>query len=332
MRIIPVLCTVLLLLAMPAAAAVKKVTFFLDGARVETEVAAVKGYLEMPLPGGMEVGSLRVRPLSGVPLNRIEVVPARPNQRLAKELAHLTERRDALADRLKALDVREEIFRAAAKSQSGKAPRKTKTNREPLADIRKGTEFAISQLEEVYRARRKAENELKGVEARLSALRNQGNVGGSVARIWVAGKGGRVAVSYLDPTLKWEPAYDFRVDRDGEAQVVLNAVIPRGGEGAAMTVVPALLAEASTEPGLPAAASGRVQVAAFRFPLAHEHFSPLPQASLAFFFLNSSGKRLPSGEATCYRHGEYLGTTPFVGCLPGESRELVFGKPAPSVK
>jgi len=331
MRLIPFLCA-MLLLAMPAAAAVKSVTFYLDGARVESEAVAVKGYLEFPLPGGMGSGSLRVRPLQGGTLNRIEVVPARPNQRLARELARLTERRDSLLDRLKALDVREEIFRSAAKSQSGKAPRKTKTNREPIEEIRKGTEFAISQLESVYRARRKAETELKSVEARLSALRSEGNVGGSVARIWMAGKGGRVAVSYLDPALKWEPSYDFRFDTDGEVQVVFKAVIPKGGEGAAVAVVPALLAEASAEPPLSAASPGRTQIALFRFPLTHEYFSPLPQASLSFSFLNNSGKRLPPGDATCYRRGEYIGTSSFSGCQPGESRELAFGKMAPPAK
>ena len=280
----------------------------------------------------METGSLRVRPLQGGALKRIEVVPARPNRRVEGELARLTERRDSLADRLKALDAREEIFRAAAKSQSGKAPRKTKTNREPLEDIRKGTEFAIAQLEGVYRARRKAEHELRGVDARLSSLRGAGNVGGSVARIWLSGKGGRVTVSYLDPAMKWQPSYDFRVNNKGDVQVILNAVLPKVEKGTAVAVVPALLAETSVDPFLPTASQGHAQIASFRFPVAHERFSPVPQASLAFSFLNSSEKRLPPGEATCYRQGEYLGKTVFSGCLPGESRELEFGRMPPAAR
>ena len=124
MRIIPVFCA-LLLMAAPATAAVKSVTFYLDGARVEREATATRGYLEIPLPSGMEAGSLRVRPLQGATLSRVEVVPARPNPKLERELALFTERKDSIADRLKALDVREEIFKAAdgalrrAKSEGG---------------------------------------------------------------------------------------------------------------------------------------------------------------------------------------------------------------------
>lgn len=324
MRVIPVLC-IALLTATPAAAAAKSVTFYLDGARVESEAVAAKGYLELPLPRGMAAGSLRIRPLQGASLARVEVVPARPDRKLESELARLGERKDALADRLKALAVREDIFRAAAKSQSGKAPRKTKNNREPLENIRQGTEFAISQLEGVYSARRKAENELKSVAARLSSLMEEGNVGGSVARIWLAGKGVRVTVSFLQSTLKWTPSYDFRVDSAGEAEVTMNAILPKTEKGVAVAVVPALLAEAAAEPPLPAAAEGLTRIASFKSPLAHERFAPFPQASLSFYFQNRSGKRLPPGEATCYRQGEYLGKAAFAGCPPGEARELAFG-------
>lgn len=324
MRVITVLCAVLFM-ATPAAAAVKSVTFYLDCARVESESAAVKGYLEVSLPRGMEAGSLRIRPLHGASIARVEVSPSRTDRKLEHELTRLAERKDLLADRLKALAAREDIFRAAAKSQSGKAPRKTKNNREPLEDIRKGTEFAIAQLEGVYTARRKAENELKSVEARLASLREEGNVGGSVARIWLAGKEGRVTVSYLHSTLKWTPCYDFRVGNDGEMQVVMNAILSVAEKGAMISVVPAPLAEASAEPPLPADPAGVARIAAFSLPMEKERFSPFPQASLSFSFKNLSGKRLPPGEATCYRRGEYLGKTPFAGCMPGEAGELAFG-------
>ena len=331
MRLVTILCAVLLM-ATPAAAAVKRITFYLDGARVESEAAAPKGYLEVPLPGGMEAGSLRVRPLQGVTIARVEVVPARPEPKLQRDLARLAERKELLGDRLKALDTREEIFRAAAKSQSGKAPRKTKTNREPLEGVRKGTEFALAQLEEVYRARRKVENDLKGIDALLSSLREKGNVGGSVARIWLAGKGGRVAVSYLHAGLKWTPAYDLRVTGGGEVEVAMNALLPGTEKGASVAVVPALLADGQGVPELAASQGGSVQVASFRFPIDSDHFSPFPQPSLALAFQNRSGKKLPPGEATCYLKGEYLGKASFSGCLPGEARTLEFGKVAPAGK
>jgi hypothetical protein len=330
MRLVTVLCAVLLMAA-PATAAVKRITFYLDGARVEYEAAAAKGYLEVPLPGDMEAGSLRVRPLQGGTLDRVEVVPARPDRKLQGELGRLEERKALLSDRLKALDTREEIFRAAAKTQSGKAPRKTKNNREPLEEIRKGTEFAIAQLEGVYRARRTAENELKSVDARLASLREKGNVGGSVVRVWLAGKGGKVAVSYLRPTLKWTPAYDFRVSGGGEAEVAMNALLPKTEKGVGVAVVPSLLAEAPAELPL-SAREGGARIASFRVPLDNERFAPLPQPAISFSFLNRSGKRLPPGEATCYRQGEYLGKAPFGGCLPGEARTLEFGRMAPAAK
>jgi hypothetical protein len=325
MRVIWVLCAVLFM-AVPAAAATKTVTLYLDGARVENEATAIGGYLEVPLPAAMREGSLRVRPSTGRVIELVEIVPSRPDPRLAKELAQLAERKDALADRLKALEVREEVFKAAAKSQSGKAPRKTKTNPEPLATVRQGTEFAIGQLEGVYRDRRRAENELLKVEARLAAMKKEGAVGGSVARVRLTGKGGRVAVSYLRTDLKWVPAYDFRLDKAGEVEVIMRAVIPRTDKGAAVAVVPAAIAEAAAVPAVPAAPDGSTRVAAFIFPVEKEEFSPAPLSTLLFSFRNQSRLKLPAGEATCYRRGEYLGTTAFAGAPPGEVKEVATGR------
>ena len=167
----------LLLLAAQAEAAGRSVTFYLDTALIEGAATAAKGPLVLTLPAGMQKGSLRIRPVGVNRIARVELAPARPSRRLEQELVLLGERKELLEDRLKAQDTREEIFLAAAKSQSGKAPRKSKTNPEPLTTIRQGTDFAIAQLEGVYRARRKARHELKVVEEKLAALRNQGNVG-----------------------------------------------------------------------------------------------------------------------------------------------------------
>lgn len=328
MRIMPVLCAVLLT-AIPTLAAAGSVTLYLDGARVESEAVASKGYLELSLPRGVDPGSLRIRPLGGASIARVEVAPVQPGRKVESELARLAERKEAVADRLKALAVREDIFRAAAKSQSGKAPRKTKGNLEPLENIRKGTEFAIAQLEGVYRARRKAEGELKELEARLASLREEG---GSVARVRLAGKGGRVAFSYLHPALKWIPSYDFRVDREAEAEVVMHALLPRIEKGTAVAVVPARLAETPAESPLPASAEEPARIASFRFKVENARFSPIPQPSLSFSFRNDSAKRLPPGQATCYRQGEYLGKVDFAGCPPGEARELAFGTLSPSAR
>ncbi len=123
MRTRAALC--IMMLAAPAVAAPAKVTLYLDGARVEREADAVKGEVGVSLPPGMAAGSLRVKPLQGAAIAGVEIESAPPSPKTEKEIARLTARREALADRLKALEVKEEIFRAAAKSQSGKAPRAT---------------------------------------------------------------------------------------------------------------------------------------------------------------------------------------------------------------
>ncbi len=325
MRIFLVLGAVLLGVT-PAGAATKTATLLLDGARVESIVTAVKGYLEVPLPGGVQAGSLRVKPLGGGSITRVEVVPVKPNRKQGVELAQLEGRKDALQDRLKALDTREEIFKAAAKSQSGKAPRKTKNNPEPMANIRQGTEFAIAQLESVYRARRKTENELKSLEARMTALKKEGNVGGHVARVWLSGKEGRVSVSYLRSDLKWTPTYDFRVGGEGTAEVAMSAVLPPAEKGTDVAVLAATLADASGETPQPAAGGGFSKVAVLSLPVEKVQHSQSPQSSLAFSVTNLSQKTLPPGEAACYWKGEYLGKSAFQGFRPGETREMVFGK------
>jgi hypothetical protein len=273
----------------------------------------------------MQAGSLRIKPLGGGLIDQVEIVPARPDPKSIRETAKLVERRDALRDRLQALEAKETVFKAAAKSQSGKAPRKTKTNPDPLAGVRQATEYAIGQLEGVYRARRTAEGELNFIEARLTAIKSEGS--GCVAKVRLSRQKGRIAVSYSRSDLKWIPFYDFRLNKAGEADVSIRAFVPKMEKGVAVTVVAALLAEAADEKALsvPVGISSP-QLAAFTFPVEQEKFSSNPLTVISFSFKNSSIRRLPAGEASCYLRGEYMGKTGFSGALPGEIRELAFGK------
>jgi hypothetical protein len=272
----------------------------------------------------MQAGSLRIKPLGGCVIERVEIVPAKSDPRRTREMAKLTERRDSLTDRLQALDAREAIFKVAAKSQSGKAPRKTKTNPEPLVAVRQGTEYALAQLEGVYRARRMAESEVKSVEARLTSMKREGNA--SVAKVRLAGREARILVSYLRSDLKWVPTYDFRLNKSGEVSVVMRAVLPDMGKEITVAVVPAILAEAANEAALPVPGKGYPQVASFTFPVEQEKFSSTTMAGLFFSFRNLSTRKLPAGEASCYLQGEYLGTTSFSGSVPGEIKEMICGK------
>jgi hypothetical protein len=121
----------------------------------------------------------------------------------------LLEQRSRLGDRLRALATREEIFKSAAKSQSGKAPRKTKTNPDPMQAIRQGTEFAIAQLEAVYTSRRRTELEIRRIDGRIAAAKVSGRGPENIVRIHVAPVRGRITARYAVAGLAWTPRYDI---------------------------------------------------------------------------------------------------------------------------
>ena len=316
---------VLVLLSGPALAAQKTFTLFLDAARVEEELATTSGVVEISLPPGIQANSLRVKPAAGCDIVRVDVNPAQSG-RPTREEGRLTEQRERLTARLKALDTREEIFTAAAKSQSGKAPRKTKANPEPLENIRRGTDFALSQLEEVYRLRRRTEKELQEVEARLATLAKERNLGASQARVRLRKKVGKVKVSYVLTDLGWKPCYDFRLAGDGHVSVTQRALLPPLEKGAALQVVAATLAASAGGEVRPLTGTDRAAVAEYRFPVEREEAAAAPQPSLLFTFRNKGADALPAGEASCFRRGEYLGALAFAGALPGEAREVACGR------
>ena len=319
-------CIGVLLVALPAFAATKSITLYLDGARVESSIATSGSYLEIPLPAGATTDSLRIRPQGSVRLSRVELVPARPEPKLGRELARLEERRELLHDRLKALATREDIFKAAAKSQSGKAPRKTKANPEPLASVRQGTDFAIAQLEGVYQSRRKTEHDLKNVEKQLASLKKNGNADGSVARVWLTGKGGRVTASYLRPDVKWQPVYDVHLREGNRLELVMRADFPSLGKDATVTVVSGALDAPLPHPAGQPVAAPLASVATLFLPIEKEQVVSTPQPAVTFTFRNVSGRALLPGEATCYRQGEFLGIVPFADVAPGETREMTCGR------
>lgn len=306
MRWMPLCCGLLLFLAVPAAAGQKTVTLYLDGARVEQELVAPKGYLECPLPEGYRAGSLRVKPLSGASLLRVELVPAEADRRRARETARLEERVSELQDRLQALSRQEEIFSAAVKSQSGKAPRKSKANPDPVSSLARGTEFALAQLESVYRGKRRCRKALEALEQELAQARK----GASVARVWVAGE--KVRLSYLVGGTRWVPSYAFRLAGDGTGELVQHAKLPPAEKGVLYTVSPGTLAQGE------AARSVRGEfpvLSRSSLTLGRETAGPAPPSSFAF---GVAAAGLPPGEAAAYWRGEYLGSGRFAGGGGGE--------------
>lgn len=311
---------------LPVLAFGEKRILYLDGARIEHEVAARKGVLEVPLPSAMLPDTFRVKPLGSTTVLRVEVGPAGKDRKVSEQLTALAERKDGLLDRLKNLDEREGIFKAAAKSQSGRALRKTKNNPDPLSSLRTGTRFTLAQLDEVSAARRQTRKALAAVETRIAALEKQAP-SRSVARVWLSKPDGKVRIGYLVSNLNWTPRYDFRLSGNGYAEIALFAKLSPVERNISTSVVPLLMAESlgngiDTYP----VSSEIASIATFRFPLAKEEMTKGAAPYLSLVFSNSSALNLPSGVASGYWKGEYFGTTTFGGCPAGKSLSLVFGK------
>ncbi|GFO64921.1 DUF4140 domain-containing protein [Geomonas paludis] len=300
MRLLPLALLLFpVLVSSPVLAGQKSVTLFLDGARVEQELAASGGYLELPLPDAFAPGSLRVKAPGGT-VQRVELVPAEQDRRRSAELARLRERRGELQDRMDALNRREEIFSAAAKSQSGKAPRKTKANPDPVVTLQQGTEFALNQMEAVYRSKRKCRLALDAVERELATA----SKGVASARIWVTGS--KAQVSYLVSSERWTPSYDLRFSGEGGAELLLHAKLPQREKGVQYQVVRGTTAK----PGAVEPVRGEFPVLA-RYPLAVTGaVGAQPPERFAFAPVEAG---LPPGEAALYWKGEYLGSAPFAG-------------------
>lgn len=310
-----------------AAAAERAITLFLDGARIEgtaTPTGRSARRIEVPLPPEVVLDSVRLRPLAGDAIIRVETGPATAAGSHDKELKTLRARKATVEERLRALETREEIFKAAAKSQSSKAPRRTKTNPEPLAAIRQGTDYALAQLEDVCRQRRRATNELETIDQRLEALGRAEGSRGSVVRVRTrVGKG--VAYSYLVRGPGWTPFYDFRVDH-GTVDVTLRAILPPLTAGKKVAVAAVRLTEALPATPTIVAPADFAPLRRFRFAVEREQSVDSPQGGARFAFRNASGEGLLPGDGACFRAGEYLGQIRFPGLKPGDVAELVAGK------
>lgn len=300
-----------------------RATLFLDGALIERELPAKGGVVELSLPAGVDPATVRVSPLGNGKVTSVDFMPLRVPKQIEKEIAQLDERRKALDDRLKALAVREEVFKAAAKSQSGKSPRKTKTNPQPLATIRQGTEYAISQLEAVYRMTRKATEDRAAVESRLAILKREGNVGGKLLKVRVSGKEERIAVRYAQKDLHWEPSADIRIKHPA-GELLLSPHLPQLPAGMSVTIVPAVMEQKSAAPSyeLSSAKSN------LPFPLTIEREEALSGVLpvYRFVFANPLPPALLPLTVSCYRQGEYLGRSTISPVPDGQKTELTCGK------
>jgi hypothetical protein len=304
----------------------RSVTFYADGAIIETDAAATKGTLDISLPAATIKDSLRIKPANGTTILRVDLLTATTDtSKGEKELSILLEQRNRLGDRMQALATREEIFRSAAKSQSGKAPRKTKSNPDPLQSIRQGTDFAIAQLEAVYTARRKTEQEIKRLDSRISAARKYSGGAETIARVHLSPPRGRVAVRYAVTGQSWTPRYDIHLDDSHTAQLQLSGLFSGTFSGYLLQASPALLAEHDTVPAFTVPAGPFATLADYRLPVSEVRFGKALQSSFSFIIKNPEQLYLPGGEACLYKNGEYVGRFRFEGVSSGRSRTVSVG-------
>ncbi len=320
--------TIILLLLLSAAngwGATTRATIFLDGAIVEREIQVSRRYLELALPATMQSGSLRVRYEGKGSLSRVEIGKAKPDRRREKELLRLTGQREQLRDRLRVLAVKEDIFAAAAKSQSSKTPRKTKNDPDPLASIRQGSDFALAQLETVYKSRRRTEAELKGVDERFSLLNNERPV--SLARIWLTGQSGRLIISWQDNGLHLRPVYEYHLSGADRLDMQIAAELSSEPDLDESRLILSRISDPSAQlPPFRQAVRGVQKISREILPLLQERFSPTPLPSLSFTYRNSTGKKLPAGIAACYRQGVYLGAASSGELSTGGEQEVSCGR------
>lgn len=314
------LCCVLTFFAVTtstAQAAQRELTVFRDGLLIEIETTAKKGIAEAVLPALIRDGTLRAKPLDDGSIQQVTVTPFKTPDKIQKELDGLIEQKNRLEDRLKALDTKEGIFEAAAKSQSSKAPRKTKTNPDPLASVRQGTDFAIAQLEAVFTARRRSEQEVKRINSRIAQL-TKSAIGGPTVRIAAFPANSRIRVAAVLVASGWRPRYELRLAESGTARLVQLAELDELPAGFSIRIAPADLAS-TTPPQTVALLPGRATpLAAWQLPVTQEQVvaGPLPSYSISLH--NNTGTTLPSGEAAVYsRQGEFLGTVTLPATGPG---------------
>lgn len=319
------ICLTLIAAGASSVFAANSVTLYRDGTLFQQEAVALKGVVDLPLAAEPLERTLTIVPSAGTTILGVETVKKESGDSLDKELEALTEQRQRLDDRLQALEAREAIFTTAAKSQSGKAPRKTKTNPEPLQAIRQGTDFAIAQLEAVYTARRKTSQEIRKIDARLAIAKKRTRPSTTSLRVMVSPAHGRVTLRYATAERGWLPQYNLYLAKNGEAELQLSAQIKGRLPGHQTRVSPGLLAEYTSAKTVPAQ-TGNVILDSYRLPLINEQYTEGMYHRFSGTLTNSSTRYLPAGDSGLYRDGSYMGTFRFEGISSGRSRVIVVGQ------
>jgi hypothetical protein len=320
-----IFCICLIVFSTSSAFAESRITFYRDGALHQVEAAAVKGATDLPLAEGLLEQTLKVFPAPGTTILRVDIRRSEPGKASDKELEILTEQRQRLEDRLQALETREAIFTSAAKAQSGKAPRKSKTNPDPMLGIRQGTDFAIAQLEAVYTARRRTNQEILKIDAQIAKARKGSRSATSSVRIAVTPPRGKVTIHYATAEQGWQPEYSLHIAGNGTAKLHLSARLTGSGRGYQSRVSPGSLAE-STSAEIFSLQPGDTVLASYLVSVKEERSVEGIFNSFSGVITNSSTNYLPPGDTGLYRGGVFSGKFRFEGLSSGRSRLISLGK------
>ena len=308
-----------------AASAESNITFYRDGALFQTEAVAVKGAIDIPLAADILEHSLTIVPAKGTVILAVDTRKSDLVSASDKDLETLAEQRRRFEDRLQALETREAIFTSAAKAQSGKAPRKSKANPDPMQAIRQGTDFAIAQLEAVYTARRKTTQELHKIDARIATARKGNRSAESSVHITVTPPRGRVTLRYATAERGWQPQYNLYLAGNGPAQLQLSARVTGSVRGYQLRVSSGSLAENSSAKTF-SVQSGMAVLADYRLPITEERYTEGIFNHFSGTITNSAPHYLPPGDSGLFRAGAYLGRFRFEGLSSGRSRTISQGK------
>ena len=318
-----VIAVTMLILSGIASAANKTVTYFSDGAILKLEVSATQGIIEVRLPPGIIENSLRVKPLNGTEIRGVDLKPSKEDPKARRDLDALLERRNKLEDRLQLLAAREDIFKAAARSQSGRAPRKTKTNPDPAQSIRQGTDFAIAKLEAVYTERGKAVREMRRIDARADEIRKNNIIAGTTALVTVMPGNGHVSISFAVNGVTWKPYYDIRLINEDKAAVVLYAQLDDRFLDYERRVSLGSMGDGLASAPLPVRAGSLAKFMDFTLPIADVQLGNGVVTVFSALMTNTSAFDLPPGDASLYHSGEYLGRVRFNGVSSGQSMKIL---------
>lgn len=319
-----VICLLIITTCAGSVTAADTRTFYRDGTIVEQDATAAKGLIEVQLSADLLENSLTIVPAADTTIVTVETHNTPASATVDKELDLLSGQRQRLEDRLLALATREEIFTAAAKAQSGKAPRKSKTNPDPVQNIRQGTDFAIAQLEAVYTARRKTGQEIRRIDNSIAAIEKKKRPTQKTVRISVTPPSGKVTLRYSTAGSDWHPLYNLHLIGNDSVKLELSARLNGSGKGFLTRVSPGSLAE-NTSTETFAVRSGNTRLSSYLLKLTAEQ---LPTGLLNNFsgaITNSTPHYLPAGEATLFRNGSYLGKLRFEGLSSGRTRVISMG-------